>query len=59
MKTAFSSKVTEAIHVIKDQSCEKCGTQAKGFVYRKALPIYYCRKCLRDEIDARGQQLVA
>ena len=55
MKTASSSKVTEAIHVIKDQSCEKCGTQAKGFVYRKAQPIYYCRKCLRDEIDASGR----
>ena len=59
VKTASSSKVTKAIHVIKDQTCEKCGTQAKGFVYRKAIPIYYCRKCLRDEIDARGQQLVA
>ena len=55
MKTASSSKVTEAIHVIKDQRCEKCGTQAKGFVYRKAHPIYYCRKCLRDEIDTNGR----
>ena len=54
MKTASSSKVTEAIHVIKDQSCEKCGTQAKGFVYRKARPVYYCRKCLHEEVDARG-----
>ena len=55
MKTASSSKVTEAIHVIKDKTCEKCGTQAKGFVYRKAQPIYYCRKCLRDEIDTNGR----
>ena len=55
MKTVSSSKVAEAIHGIKDQRCEKCGTQAKGFVYRKAQPIYYCRKCLRDEVDNHGQ----
>ncbi len=55
VKPASPSKVTKAIHVIKNQCCGKCGVQAKGFVYHKAHPIYYCRKCLRDEIDARGQ----
>ena len=55
VKTASPSKVTKAIHVIKDQYCGKCGVQAKGFVYR-AHPICYCRKCLCDEIDARGQR---
>lgn len=55
MKTASSSKMTQAIHVIKDQRCEKCGTQAKGFVYRKAHPTYYCRKCLHNEVDNQGR----
>ena len=54
VKTASSSNITKAIHVIKDKSCEKCGAQAKGFVYRKAHPVYYCRKCLREEIDTHG-----
>ena len=50
MKTSSPLKVTDAIRVIKDNHCEKCGNQAKGFVFRKTLPIYYCRKCLCQEL---------
>ena len=50
MKTSSPLKITDAIRVIKDNDCEKCGDQAKGFVFRKMLPIYYCRKCLRQEL---------
>jgi len=32
MKTSSPLKVTDAIRVIKDNHCEKCGNQAKGFV---------------------------
>ncbi|MCZ6680966.1 MAG: hypothetical protein O7E52_27380 [Candidatus Poribacteria bacterium] len=55
MQTPSSLKITKAIHEIKGQHCEKCGTEAKGFVYRKAHPIYYCRKCLRDELSTNGR----
>ena len=54
MKTSSPSKITDAIHIIKDQNCEACGSQAKGFTYRKMLPTYYCRKCLRQEFSVTG-----
>ncbi|HIE30530.1 TPA: hypothetical protein EYP66_25000 [Candidatus Poribacteria bacterium] len=37
------------LQAIKDNRCQKCGTQAKGFIYRKKLPVYYCRRCLYRE----------
>ncbi len=55
MKTSSSLKITDSIRAIKNQVCEECGTQAKGFVYRKAHPIYYCHKCLRDKISSNGR----
>jgi len=59
MKTTTSPiKITEAIHVIKDHICDKCGTQAKGFIFRKTQPIYYCRECLRQEMHGH-KRLVA
>ncbi|MFQ6042128.1 MAG: hypothetical protein ACE5PV_14825 [Candidatus Poribacteria bacterium] len=38
-----------ALQAIKDNKCQKCGTQAKGFIYRRKLPVYYCKKCLYQE----------
>jgi hypothetical protein len=34
------------LQAIKDNQCQQCGTQAKGFIYRRKLPVYYCKKCL-------------
>ena len=55
MKISSALKITDAIRGIKDQHCEKCGIEAKGFVYRKTLPVYYCRKCLRNEVGGNGR----
>ncbi len=52
MKTSPPLKITDAIHSIKDQHCQMCGSPAKGFIFRKTLPNYYCRKCLRQEFSA-------
>ena len=41
--------IHSALLAIKDNQCQKCGTQAKGFVYRKNLPVYYCKKCLHEK----------
>ena len=38
-----------ALQAIKDNHCQKCGTQAKGFIDRRKLPVYYCKKCLYEE----------
>ena len=54
MKTSSPAKITDAIRIIKDQHCEACGSQAKGFTYRKMLATYYCRKCLRQELSVSG-----
>ncbi|MDE0043886.1 MAG: hypothetical protein OXT74_17725 [Candidatus Poribacteria bacterium] len=54
MKTSAVSKITDAIREIKEQHCETCGHQAKGFTYRKTLLTYYCRKCLRQEFSVSG-----
>lgn len=47
--TAQIQSLHNALRAIKDNQCQKCGTQAKGFVYRKKLPVYYCKRCLYDE----------
>ena len=54
MKTSSPSKITDAIRIIKDQHCEACGSQAKGFTYRNRLPTYYCLRCLRQEFSVSG-----
>lgn len=54
MKTSGASKITDAIREIKEQHCDTCGHQAKGFTYRKMLLTYYCRKCLRQEFNVSG-----
>jgi len=41
--------VHTALRAIKDNQCQKCGTKAKGFIYRRKLPIYYCKECLYEE----------
>ena len=50
MATSSPLNTTDAIRAIKDQHCQQCGSQARGFIYRKMLPIYYCRECLRHEL---------
>ena len=54
MKTSADSRVTEAIREIKEQHCDTCGNQAKGFTFRKMLLTYYCRKCLHQEFNVSG-----
>ncbi len=54
MNTSAGSRVTDAIRDIKEQHCDTCGNQAKGFTYRKMLLTYYCRKCLRQEFNVSG-----
>ena len=54
MKTTAVSRITDAIRDMKEQHCDTCGNQAKGFTFRKTIPTYYCRKCLRQEFDVNG-----
>ena len=51
MTSAQYAGLKVALRAIKDHVCVKCGAQAKGFVYREQLPVYYCRHCLRDELS--------
>jgi len=43
-----TQNIHEALRAIKENQCEKCGTQAKGFVYRGKTAIYYCKDCLHE-----------
>ena len=54
METTAVSKITDAIRDMKEQHCDTCGSQAKGFTFRKTILTYYCRKCLRQEFDVSG-----
>ena len=54
MNTSAVSRVTDAIREMKEQHCDTCSHQAKGFTYRKMLLTYYCRKCLRQEFNVSG-----
>jgi len=44
-----TQNIQEALRSIKENRCQKCGTQAKGFVYRGKSAMYYCKECL-DEL---------
>ena len=50
MKPSSLAQIAEALHAIKNRACDKCGAQAKGFVYQKKQPVYYCRECLHEQI---------
>ena len=41
-----TQSIQEALRAIKENQCQKCGTQAKGFVYQGKLAMYYCKECL-------------
>jgi late competence protein required for DNA uptake (superfamily II DNA/RNA helicase) len=49
--TTQIQNIHSALLAIKDNQCQKCGTPAKGFVYRRKLPVYYCKKCLYEEFS--------
>lgn len=44
-----TQNIQEALRAIKENRCQKCGTPAKGFVYRGKLALYYRKECL-DEL---------
>jgi late competence protein required for DNA uptake (superfamily II DNA/RNA helicase) len=39
--------ITQAMKFISSEKCNKCGSQAKGLVYRNQAVTYYCKRCLR------------
>jgi len=43
-----TQNIHEALRAIKENQCQKCGTQAKGFVYRGKALTYYCKECLPE-----------
>jgi ribosomal protein L37AE/L43A len=43
-----SQSIFDALRAIKENRCQECGMQAKGFVYRGKLAIYYCKECLHE-----------
>jgi late competence protein required for DNA uptake (superfamily II DNA/RNA helicase) len=42
-----SPSISQAMKCISSEKCSKCGSQAKGLVYRKQAVTYYCKRCLR------------
>ena len=54
--------ITQAMKSISSEKCNKCGSQAKGLVYRKQAVTYYCKRCLRkntkqDEMLIKGNEI--
>ena len=56
--------ITQAMKSISIEKCNKCGSQAKGLVYRKQAVTYYCKRCLRkhtkqDEMMIKNSEIKA